>query len=43
MMQAMADCGCVELRFGIESGSDEILRRIKKGFPAESVELISGP
>lgn len=42
MMHAMADRGCVELRFGIESGSDEILTRIKKGFTsAESVELIS--
>jgi anaerobic magnesium-protoporphyrin IX monomethyl ester cyclase len=27
MMHAMADCGCVELRFGIESGSDRILKR----------------
>jgi radical SAM superfamily enzyme YgiQ (UPF0313 family) len=42
MMKAMADCGCVELRFGIESGSEEILRRIKKGFTAEeAVEVIS--
>lgn len=41
MMHAMADCGCVELRFGIESGSDAILNRIKKGFTAaESLELI---
>ncbi len=41
MMQAMADCGCVELRFGIESGSDHILKRIKKGFTAaESLDLI---
>jgi len=42
MMEAMAACGCVELRFGIESGSDEVLTRIKKGFTAaESVELVS--
>ncbi len=32
MMRAMADCGCVELRFGIESGSDRVLQTIKKGF-----------
>lgn len=42
MMQAMADSGCVELRFGIESGSDRILRLVKKGFSAENaVEIIS--
>jgi hypothetical protein len=41
MMRAMADCGCVELRFGIESGSDRVLERIKKGFTsAQSLELI---
>ncbi len=41
MMKAMADCGCVELRFGIESGSDRILTRIKKGFTtAEVLDLI---
>jgi radical SAM superfamily enzyme YgiQ (UPF0313 family) len=37
MMRAMAGCGCVELRFGIESGSDEVLARIQKGFTAEQV------
>jgi len=37
MMRAMADCGCVELRFGIESGSDRVLERIKKGFTAAEV------
>ncbi len=43
MMEAMAACGCVELRFGIESGSDRILRLIKKGFTAaESLDLIPG-
>jgi hypothetical protein len=33
----MADCGCIELRFGVESGSDRVLRRIKKGFAAADV------
>ena len=37
MMQAMADSGCIELRFGIESGADRILKRIRKGFAAQEV------
>ena len=42
MMQAMADCGCVELRFGIESGSDRILKMVKKGFSAsDAVEIVT--
>ncbi len=41
MMRAMADCGCLELRFGIESGSERILAEIKKGFDIAAVlELI---
>ncbi len=41
MMQAMADCGCVELRFGIESGSDRVLKQIKKGFnTAQAMEVV---
>jgi len=35
MMEAMAAVGCVELRFGIESGCDRILQRVRKGFSAE--------
>jgi len=41
MMRAMAECGCVELRFGIESGSDRVLSAIKKGFTAaETLEVV---
>jgi hypothetical protein len=41
MMRAMADCGCLELRFGIESGSDRVLSLIRKGFTAaDTLELI---
>lgn len=40
-MRAMAECGCVELRFGIESGSNPILRRIKKDFTtAQTLEVV---
>ena len=41
MMRTMADCGCLELRFGIESGSDRILKEIKKGFTsAQTYEVV---
>ncbi len=37
MMRALADAGCVELRFGVESGSDRILAEIRKGFTSAQV------
>jgi anaerobic magnesium-protoporphyrin IX monomethyl ester cyclase len=37
MLHALADTGCIELRFGIESGSDKILSQIKKGFTSAQV------
>jgi radical SAM superfamily enzyme YgiQ (UPF0313 family) len=41
MMQAMADGGCVEIRFGIESGSERVLKRIKKGFTtAQAMDIV---
>jgi len=41
-MRAMAETGCCEIRYGIESGSDAVLARTKKGFTAaEAVEVVS--
>ncbi len=33
-MEAMARAGCVEIRYGIESGCDRVLSRVAKGFTA---------
>jgi radical SAM superfamily enzyme YgiQ (UPF0313 family) len=42
MMRKMAETGCIELRFGIESGSDAVLEKTKKGFKsAEAVKVVS--
>lgn len=41
MMAAMEKTGCVEIRFGVESGSDRILALTKKGFTSgESVDVV---
>lgn len=40
-MEAMAAAGCVEIRYGIESGSDAVLERVKKGFTiAEALDTV---
>ena len=42
MIRAIEACGCVETRFGIESGADRILERTRKGFTsAEAVEVVN--
>ncbi|MDX9719293.1 MAG: radical SAM protein [Myxococcota bacterium] len=40
VMQAMADAGCVEIRFGIESGSNRILKLVNKGFTIEQANEV---
>jgi radical SAM superfamily enzyme YgiQ (UPF0313 family) len=35
IMEEMAECGCVQIRYGIESGSNRTLERIQKGFTVE--------
>lgn len=41
-MEAMAKSGCVEIRYGVESGSPEVLARTRKGFsPEEAHETLS--
>jgi radical SAM superfamily enzyme YgiQ (UPF0313 family) len=42
MMLAMEQTGCVEIRFGIESGSDRILELTRKGFVTDqAVDVVS--
>jgi radical SAM superfamily enzyme YgiQ (UPF0313 family) len=38
MLQLMGQAGCWLISWGLESGSEEILRRIHKGYPPEQVE-----
>jgi radical SAM superfamily enzyme YgiQ (UPF0313 family) len=41
-MDLMAKSGCVEIRFGVESGSDEILSSVAKGFTVEqAIDVVS--
>jgi radical SAM superfamily enzyme YgiQ (UPF0313 family) len=41
MLRAMEETGCVEIRFGVESGSERILERTKKGFtPEQTIEVV---
>jgi radical SAM superfamily enzyme YgiQ (UPF0313 family) len=41
-LKAMADSGCVEIRFGVESGSDKVLKMTKKGFDSSrALKIVS--
>lgn len=41
-MDAMRDSGCVEIRYGIESASEDVLRRTRKGFsPTQATKVVS--
>jgi anaerobic magnesium-protoporphyrin IX monomethyl ester cyclase len=41
LLELMAASGCIQVRFGIESGSDRILREIRKGFTiAQAFEAV---
>ncbi|UCB46827.1 MAG: B12-binding domain-containing radical SAM protein [Spirochaetota bacterium] len=41
-MDLMVKSGCVEIRFGIESGSDDILGKVVKGFDVEqAIQIVS--
>jgi len=39
-MDAMAATGCIELRYGIESGSAAVLQRTRKGFSPERASIV---
>ncbi len=41
-MREMASSGCLEIRYGIESGSADVLARTRKGFsPEEAIDVVS--
>ncbi|HQP38876.1 MAG TPA: radical SAM protein [Polyangiaceae bacterium] len=41
-MQEMAEAGCVEIRYGVESGCAEVLSRTRKGFtPEQALDVLS--
>jgi radical SAM superfamily enzyme YgiQ (UPF0313 family) len=41
-MEAMARAGCIELRYGVESGCDRVLARVTKGFTVQrAFEVLS--
>lgn len=39
-MREMADAGCIQIRFGVESGSDDVLRQVAKRFEYREADLV---
>jgi radical SAM superfamily enzyme YgiQ (UPF0313 family) len=38
LLKAMADAGCIRIQFGCESGSNSVLKSIKKGITTQQIE-----
>ena len=41
LMDEMVDSGCVQIRYGVESGSNKTLKRIKKGFTIQKAYQVA--
>ncbi len=40
LLQRMKDCGCVLINFGMESASNRILKRMRKGYTVDDVQAL---
>lgn len=40
LLNKILEAGCVKLRYGVESGSNKILKHMRKGFSVENVEKV---
>jgi radical SAM superfamily enzyme YgiQ (UPF0313 family) len=40
MLVAMAEAGCIHIRYGVESGSDDVLSQVSKGFTSQQASQV---